>query len=202
MADNYDKLWLQSSWNQLATSRAAELIQSTGMALPCRVVAVSGSIVEVAFEVDSGNQTIPNVTLPKAESQWLRAPTQIGDFGLTVPSDTYLGGISGLGGGVASLAVQYGNLSTLVFVPVASSGFSASPDPNKAWVNGPAGAVLSNAARTSSVVVSDSAVTITVGGKIWTFGASGFTLSTGTVAETHQHGGVEAGSSDTGPPIA
>lgn len=200
MADNYDKLWLQTSLNKLAANRALETINSTGRALPCRVTAVSGSIVTVAFEVDAGVQTLPPVTMPKAESQWIRTPTQVDDYGMTVPADTYLGGISGLGGGVAKLSQKRGNLSTLVFVPVSAKGFGPAPDANKAWVNGPNGAVLSDTAQTASVTVSENLVTIKAGGKTWTFSAAGFTMDTGIVAETHHHSDPQGGT--TGTPIA
>jgi hypothetical protein len=198
---NDDKLWIQENLSALAHSRAVAAIQSTGRALPCQVTAVDGSIVTVTFEV-VGPWTLPDLTLPKAESQWLRTPTQVGDFGMTMPADTFLGGISGLGTGVADLGVEYGNLSTLVFMPVAATSFRPAPDPDQAWVNGPAGAVLSDTAQTASVTVSDSLVTIVAGGQTWTFSAAGLTMSTGVVAETHLHGGVTTGGAETLEPIA
>ena len=198
MSDNFSKLWLQQNLNAMATNRALAEIERTGQALPCRVTAVAGSIVTVTFEVQGGPWTLPPLTLPKAESQWLRAPTQVGDFGLTMPADTYLGGVAGYGG-VADLTVDYGNMSTLVWVPVGSKAFSASPDPNKAWVNGPNGVVLSDTTGAVSVTVDKNmgTVTITASGKTWTFGPLGFTMASGVVAETHVHGGVQAGGSLT-----
>ena len=171
MPDNYDKLPLQSSVNLIAQNRALEAIQSTGRALPCQVTAVTGSIVTVAFQVnipyvkpDStiGYYTLPPLKLPKAESQWLRAPTQVGDLGMTVAADTYLGGISGLGKGTAALGVDYGNLATLVFVPVASVNYGAAPDLAKAWVNGPNGSVVSDTAQTVGIVIDKTLKTVTI----------------------------------------
>lgn len=157
----YSKLWLQDALNKTATGRAqAAIAQSGGRALPCTVTAVMGSIVTVTFET-TGIWTLPPLTLPKAESQWLRAPTQIGDKGLTIPADTYLGGISGLGDGVADLTKQYGNMTTLVWVPVGAVAFIPMPDPNKPWVNGPAGAVMSDTAQTASVITAKNFVQIT-----------------------------------------
>ena len=109
MADNFAKLWLQSNLNANATNRALQEIERTGQALPCRVTAVAGSIVTVSFEVQGGPWTLPPLTLPKLESEWLRAPTQVGDLGLTIPASTYLGGVAGYGG-VADLTVDYGNM--------------------------------------------------------------------------------------------
>lgn len=173
MAGNDETLWLQRSIGATATNRAALAIQATGRALPCKVTAVDGSIVTVSFELTytttgpDGNpvqQTLPSQTMPKAESQWLRAPTQVGDFGMTVPADTFLGGISGLGTGTADLDMDYGNLTNLVFVPVAAVGFTAAPDPDKAWVNGPAGVELSDTAQTIALIVDHATATIQMAG--------------------------------------
>lgn len=218
---NDDKLWVQQNLPAIAATRAAAAIQQTGRALPCRVIAVNPSdpgtgdplgygFVQVQFELTvpytkpdgtAASYTLPPLILPKAESQWLRAPTQVGDFGMTVPADTFLGGISGLGTGVADLGTDYGNLSTLVFVPVAATSFPAAPDPNSAWVNGPDGAVLSDTAQTASVTVAENLVTIVAGSNTWTFDATGLTLPTGIVVESHVHN-VTAVDADTGEPIA
>ena len=201
MADNYRKLWLQSNLNLIASNRALEHIMSTGRALPCRVVKVSGSIVTVAFEVTSDNQTLPQVQMPKAESQWIRVPTQVGDFGVTVPADTYLGGISGLGGGVAQLSQQQGNLSTLLFVPCASVNFSA-VNINAAYIAGPQGAVIQSSGGGAILNVGTNSVTITVGSKTWMFTSAGFTMSDNIVAETHGHDylpGTGSSTRTTGP---
>jgi hypothetical protein len=42
---------------------------------------------------------------------------------------------------------------------------------------------------------------VQLGSKTWTFTSAGFTMSTGVVAETHLHPGVQTGPDDTGPPI-
>ena len=216
MADNTQKLWLQQNLLAVATQRALAEIERTGRALPCQVTAVNGSIVTVTFEVTNTPWTLPPLTLPKAESQWLRAPTQVGDFGMTVPADTFLGGISGLGAGTADLTVDYGNMSTLVWVPVGSTDFAAGPTSSSgksmAWVNGPDGAALTDDQQTTGIwadptnntvqitAPSGGSVTITVGSKTWTFDATGFTDSNSVVEETHVHGEVQSGSSMTGPP--
>lgn len=164
MADNeFQQLWIQRDVNNLAATRAMEAIEQTGRALPCRVTEVHGSIVTVAFEV-SGPWTLQPLTLPKAESQWMRAPTQVGDFGITMPADTYLGGVSGLGGGVADLTVDYGNMTALVWVPIGSTTFAAPPNPNQAWVNGPEGAVISDTEQTVMLIVDKATGTIQMAG--------------------------------------
>ncbi|CDY79484.1 hypothetical protein BGLT_02265 [Caballeronia glathei] len=162
MADNYAKLWVQKSSNQLAINRAQQAISNTGRALPCRVVSVSGSIVTVAFEVSAAPLTLPNITIPKAESPWIRMPTQVGDKGVTMPADAYLGGVSGLGGGVANLT-RPGNLSALVFVPISNAG-SGPIDQNAAQVQGPNGAIIRTTQGTRSEIVTNTdGTTVTFG---------------------------------------
>jgi len=77
-------------------------------------------------------------------------PTQVGDLGLTMPSDVYLGGVSGLGGGVADMR-RRGNLSTLMFVPVSNSG-SPPDDQNAAQTTGPNGWISRTVDKTVSII--------------------------------------------------
>lgn len=159
MSDNASRLWIQDTLNQVAIKQAAAAIERTGNALPCRVTKVSGSIVTVAFEVNAAPWTLPPVTLPKAESQWIRSPTQVGDFGLTIPADVYLGGISGLGGGVAN-TTRRGNLTALVWLPVGNVNFSA-VNTNAAYVSGPAGAVIQDQGGNTILTINNSG-TVTI----------------------------------------
>jgi hypothetical protein len=217
MADYYDKLSIQKSSNQLAINRARQTIQNTGRALPCRVVKVSGAIVTVAFEVQSYPQSLPNITIPKAESPWIRMPTQVGDKGVTMPADVYLGGVSGLGGGTAT-AAQRGNLTALVFVPISNAN-SGPIDQNAAQVQGPNGAILqTTSGTTSSAVVNQQGVTLTFGtaslvvnalGITMTFGSKTIVLNgsgliiNGESYENHTHGYFPGGGTktQTDPPI-
>lgn len=177
MSDNYAKLPLQRSLNRVAIARAAQAIEDTGNALPCRVTKVSGAIVTVEFELQ-GTWTLPPVTIPKAESPWIRNPTQVGDKGITVPADAYLGGISGLGGGTADFR-RRGNLSALVFLPVSNAG-SGPDDPNAAQVCGPNGMIARTTQGTpSSCVVNQSGVTMEYGGASLSLTAAGIVMSFG-----------------------
>lgn len=214
MQDNAERLWLQDTLNQLAIKQAAEATEKLGRALPCRVTAVNGSIVTVAFEVDSTPWTLPPVTIPKAEGPWIRSPTQVGDFGMTVPSDVYLGGISGLGGGTATMT-RRGNLTALVWVPVAATSFAA-VDTTKAFVSGPTGVVMQTENGDCALTLTSAGLALTINGVTvsnWT--ASGMSID-GTVQSTgdqianyggsnisqvnHVHGGVTSGGSNTGVP--
>jgi hypothetical protein len=151
-APNVQKTPLVASVQMAAQQKVVDAMALLGKALPSSVTAVNGDIVTVQFEVTTGNVTLPNVTIPKAESPYLYSPTQVGDVGLVVPSDVYIGGISGLGGGTADLSLP-GNLSALVWIPVSTKSFT--PDnANAAMVVGPQGAIIRDAA-------SDSVITLT-----------------------------------------
>jgi phage baseplate assembly protein gpV len=175
VADNARNLPLRTSLNQIAVARATEAIEQIGTALPCRVTAVSGSIVTVAFEMDAAPWTLPQVTIPKAEGQWIRSPTQVGDFGMTVSADAYLGGVSGLGGGVAT-TTRRANLSALVWVPVAGKGFPA-VDINAALMCGPNGAVIRDAASGAVITLTPTGITCVVGNSTMTMTTAGVTVS-------------------------
>jgi hypothetical protein len=189
MAENYAKLWVQKSANQLAINRAQQAILNLGRALPCRVVAVSGAIVTVAFEVNAAPFNLPQITIPKAESNWIRMPTQVGDFGMTMPSDAYLGGVSGLGGGVATLS-RPGNLSALVFVPVSNKN-SPPIDQNAAQVQGPNGAIIRATSGTpSSVVTNTSGTTVTYGSNTVVVNANETALNYGSTSLVLNSSGI------------
>ncbi|MDP9651706.1 hypothetical protein [Paraburkholderia caledonica] len=218
MSDDFSKLWFQQNLNRSAVNKAQQAIGALGRALPCRVTAISGGIVTVEFELDSAPWTLPPITIPKAESPWIRMPTQVGDKGVTMPADAYLGGVSGLGGGTADMR-RRGNLSALVFVPV--SNFNSAPDDvNAAQVCGPNGAIMRTTQGTTSSVVTDangttvtygatslrvdaSGVTITAGGKTFSFGAAGATMGNGVVFEDHAHPYLPGNNAqtDTGGPV-
>lgn len=215
MAANFLKLWVQGNLSKLAVNRARNEIQSTGQALPCSVVAVNGSIVTVKFEVNAKPWTLPQITIPKAESPWVRSPTQVGDKGLTMPADAYLGGMSGLGGGVATMA-KPGNLSALVFVPISNKN-SPPIDPTAAQIEGPNGVISRTTTGTTSEVVTsatgttitfgsnsfavtESAITMTLGGKVVQLTSAGLTID-GILFDTHVHGGVTTGSDPTTGPL-
>jgi hypothetical protein len=128
-----------------------------GQALPAKVVAVEGSIVTVGFLV-STPYTIQNVTMPIAGPEWARAPTQIGDRGVCIPASVYIGGVSGLGGGQATLTPR-GNLSTLIFFPVGNVNFSATDNPNSYVLYGPDGVILRDSNSQSKFTLTPTQIT-------------------------------------------
>jgi hypothetical protein len=198
---NYQKTPIGPSLSRIGMEAAATAIQQFGRALPCTVVSVSGQMVTVKFEVNT-TFTLPTITIPILGNQWLRIPVQVGDQGMTVACDTYLGGISGLGGGVASMTPRL-NMTALAFVHVSQTTWPASPNPNAAWINGPDGVVLSDTGKTTFVTLTPGEVVIQAGGNTWTFNSTGFTMASGVVAEFHDHLYTPGTGTptDTGPPL-
>lgn len=181
MAENYDKLWFQQKANQLAINRISQAIENQGYALPCHVVKVTGAVVTVAFDVQNSPQSLPKITIPKAESPWIRMPTQVGDKGVTMPADVYLGGISGIGGGTATMT-RRGNLSTLVFVPVSNAN-SAPIDQGAAQIQGPNGVInRTTTGTTSEVATNTSGTTVTFGSNTVVVNSSEIALSFGSTS--------------------
>jgi len=195
MADNAQKTHLGLSLNKFAEQKAQAQIQKLGKALPCSVVSVAGPIVTVAFEVVS-EYTLPNVTVPIFGPEYIRYPTQIGDLGVVFPADVYIGGVSGLGGGVADMS-QPGNLSALIFFPIGNKNWSATDNINAVVVYGPDGVVLRDEGKTSTVTITPGNISMAAGGHTVVISSSGVVID-GKVFLTHEHNGVQTGGGNTG----
>lgn len=197
-ANNAQKLPFAQSISRFAEKKVADAIHILGKALPCHVTAVAGQIVTVAFDITDPVFTLPSITIPINTSVYDWLPIQIGDKGFTAPSDVYLGGVSGLGGGVAGLTLQ-GNLTALVFTPVSNASWAPpGGDPNMRVIQGPDGVLAQTMDGEASVKIIDGSVVITAAGLTWTFGATGLVLSNGVIAETHIHADAQGGV--VGPP--
>lgn len=128
----------------------------------------TGTIVTVRFEVDGAGQQFPMVTCPVLTSSYERRPLKKGDFGIVISSDLYLGGVSGLGGGIATMTPQ-SNLATLAFLPIGNKNFSATPNPNAYCLNGPEGVQMQDDEGLTKMSVGPEGAVITgSGGKVLT----------------------------------
>lgn len=134
MTGNAQKTHYARTINKFAEQKVLDAIQITGKSLPCRVEFVSGSIVTVSFLLNS-SFTLPRVTCPMFGPEYIRYPTQVGDLGVVLSSDYYIGCVSGLGGGQTADLVQRANLSTLIFLPIANTGASTTQN----WPANPSG---------------------------------------------------------------
>ena len=165
MADNVQKTPLGLSLNRFARSKALDQIAKTGRSLPCQVVSVKGSIVQVAFQIQQPagwtQPTIPNVTIPVAGSEYIRQPIQPGCKGFAIAADAYLGGMSGIGGGVATLTTP-GNLTALVFQPIGNSGWFT-VDGNVLVMYGPQGVTLMDQGQACIFNLTPNGATLSLG---------------------------------------
>jgi hypothetical protein len=194
---NYQKTPIGGSLNRLARQNVGTAIQQLGKALPCSVVSIKGQAVKVKFEIAS-KYTLPQIVIPIATSKYDWLPLQAGDVGVTQPADAYLGGISGLGGGIADLTPP-ANLEALVFVPCAQASWSV-PDTNQRVVQGPTGVLLRDTGNNCSINLTSTGVTITVGGNvIATIDATGVHSETVTL-HTHKHPTAALGSPSSPTP--
>ena len=136
--------------------------ETFGWQLPCRVVKVAGAIVTVAFEIDQSNGlTFPQVECAIAQSTFVRLPVQVGDFGICVAANARLGGVNGLGSGVAPLSNPL-NLEGLVYVPIGNANWEA-VDPNAVNINAPNGVVLRDTNNNCVVTLTPSGITVIIG---------------------------------------
>lgn len=211
------RIFLQEDLQAIANRAVHIVMDLVGKSLPCHITAVSGQIVTVAFDLPQGAPWIlPEITLPVASSPYDYEPYQVGDTGFTVPADAYLGGISGLGGGQATWK-RPGNLDALVFVPVGKQSFSPT-NANARIIQGPGGwiAQTTQGSTPCSIVGNQQGITLTYGSTTITMGAESMNLTAGghyilidetgvtidgILFDTHVHGGVASGGSDTAGPL-
>lgn len=182
MINNAQKTPFAQSINNFTQRKIDDSLNQLGRAWPCSVSKVSGAIVTVVFEVVSPDGvTLPSVTCPIAESTYVRLPVQVGDYGVVIPANTRLGGITGLGAGLADL-VEPTNLGGLVFVPIGNLNWST-VDANAVNVNGPNGVVLRDTDNHCTFTLTPSgttevigSTTITVTGSATTINVNGYTI--------------------------
>jgi hypothetical protein len=197
MATNVQKTPLQTSLNRLSAGASQNAIQRTGKTYPCSVVKVAGSIVTVKFEIIDPNITLPPATMPVFGPEYIRYPLQVGCKGMAIAADAFIGQMSGLGTGVATLAPQP-NLSALMFMPIGNTGFQPA-DPNTLVLYGNTAAkVQDSVAGNATISLTATAITLACGGHSIVINNTGVIID-GKVFLTHQHTGVQGGSGDSGP---
>ena len=187
------------SLDKFAQGRISDAFQQSGKALPAIVVECSGSIVTVAFQVNS-DFTLPQVTMPLAGSEYVRLPIQPGCKGVCFPADVSISGMSGLGDGVPSLT-QPANLSALTFFPIGNVDF-ADVDPDQLTLSGFTGVTLENSiGGPTSIEMTATGLIMTSGAHTIEISPSGIFLDGVNWLEHIHSGGTLAPSGDTGPVI-
>ncbi|HHT0502685.1 TPA: hypothetical protein ACTW6W_003682 [Raoultella ornithinolytica] len=177
------RLNFAKSMNNFAEEKIAEAMQLVGKVLPATIVSQSGKMVTVSFSLTNIPFTLPQVTIPLFGPQYVRYPMQPGDRGIVIPADTYIGGMSGLGGGVADLT-QPANLSALVYLPISNTEWQ-DVDGQVVTAYGPEGVTLRDSGSNTTFLLKPDSIaistpdsfTITVGGTVFSLTGSKWSLS-------------------------
>ncbi|PXM01155.1 hypothetical protein [Klebsiella variicola] len=177
------RLNFAKSMNNFAEVKIAEAMELVGKVLPATVVRQSGKMITVSFSLTNIPFTLPQVTIPLFGPQYVRYPMQPGDRGIVIPADTYIGGMSGLGGGVADLT-QPTNLSALVYLPISNTEWQ-DVDGQVVTVYGPEGVTLRDSGSNTTFLLKPHSIaistpdsfTVTVGGTVFSLTGSKWSLS-------------------------
>lgn len=223
MSGNQQKTPFIAGLNRFADERMSGALGLLSKAVPAKVISVdpTGTIVTINFEIQTP-VPIPHVTCPLVGVEFIRFPIQPGTPGYVIPADFYMGGMSGLGGGVAT-PTQQANLTNSVFFPVGNTDLDATDDPQALVQYGPNGVI--NRTQDGSVKsvldkdgfrvlidgivalnVSKDGVSMKIGDNTFTFTAAGIdingngnTIIDGHNFVAHEHTGVQSGGGNTGP---
>ncbi|HID3079493.1 TPA: hypothetical protein ACXGIH_002616 [Klebsiella pneumoniae] len=177
------RLNFAKSMNNFAEVKIAEAMELVGKILPATVVSQSGKMITVSFSLTNTPFTLPQVTIPLFGPEYVRYPMQPGDRGIVIPADTYIGGMSGLGGGVADLT-QPTNLSALVYLPISNTEWQ-DVDGQVVTVYGPEGVTLRDSGSNTTFLLKPDSIaistpdsfTVTVGGTVFSLTGSKWSLS-------------------------
>lgn len=194
------KLNFGLNMNRFTESKLSEAFQAAGKILPASIVKQKGKMVTVAFELRDTPYVFPQVTIPLFGPQYIRYPMQPGDKGIVIPGDTYLGGVSGQGGGVADLTPP-ANLSALVFLPISNTEWE-SVDGQVVTIYGPEGVTIRDQeSNTTFLLTPDSIAIQTVNQFKVTVGNTVLTLTQGMWSLTGTSGKLEDSTASTSPAI-
>lgn len=186
--DQSRKLPIFSNLVATAQQQAQRNEHMTGRCMPASVVSVDGRIVTVNFEVKS-DFNLMQLEVPLFGSEYIRTPIQKGCMGFVISSDYYMGGISGLGAGVATLAKQ-GNLSNLVFFPVGNAGWD-NADPDTLTLYGVSGVeIMDKQGGKSLISIKEDGITMTNGSSTASITSDSATVSYGDNSVKADNSGV------------
>ncbi|EPE9488079.1 hypothetical protein ACSPLA_005084 [Escherichia coli] len=194
------KLNFGSSMNRFAERKVEDALQKAGKVLPASVVKQDGNMITVAFELRDIPYVLPQVTIPLFGPQYIRYPMQPGDKGIVIPADTYLGGVSGQGGGIADLTPP-ANLSALVYLPISNTEWEA-VDGNVVTIYGPEGVTIRDQGSNTTFLLMPDSVTIAAVDQFKvTVGSTVLTLTQGMWSITGQSGKLQDSTASTSPEI-
>lgn len=178
-----NKLNFASSMNRFTERKIENALQKSGKVLPASVVKQTGNMITVSFELRDIPYVLPQVTIPLFGPQYIRYPMQPGDKGIVIPADTYIGGVSGQGGGTADMTPP-ANLSALVFLPISNTEWQG-VNGQVVTVYGPEGVTLRDSGSNTTFLLKPDSIaistpdsfTVTVGGTVFSLTGSKWSLS-------------------------
>lgn len=195
-----NKLNFNRNITQFAENKINEAMESAGKVLPVTVISQSGKMVTVSFNLTNIPYTLPQVTIPIFGPQYIRYPMQPGDRGIVIPADTYLGGVSGQGGGTADLTPP-ANLSALVFLPISNTEWD-SVDGQVLTLYGPEGVTIRDAGSNTTFLLTPEIITIATPTQFKvTVGETVLALTAGSWMLTGQNGKIQDSDASTSPAI-
>jgi hypothetical protein len=224
MADDSQKNPFVKNIQLLVAALIEHMEETRGKSLPVSVVAVdpTGTIVTVKVEVQDPVLQFPQFTCPVGQLPYIRFPIQVGQKGVVFSADAYLGGMSDLGGGTATLAPQ-GNLSTCVYYGTGNAKLDPTDDPQATVIYGPNGAIVRDEQKQCVFILTPQGIEITLDGvPLMKFSSDGISMNFAgnsiSMTESgidingqgltqidghnfllHDHTGVQPGSGSTGP---
>lgn len=194
------KLNFAGNMNSFADNKIASASQMAGKILPASVVSRSGNMITVQVLLRDTPYVIPHLTVPLFGPEYIRYPMQLGDKGILIPADTYIGGVSGLGGGTANLTTP-ANLSALTFLPISNTEWE-SVDPSVLTLYGPEGVTLRDSKSKTTFLLTPTSITIATPEQFKvTVGGTAFTLTGNSWALTGQSGTIQDSDASTSPSI-
>lgn len=195
-----NKLNFGRNMNQFTDRKIQDALEVSGKILPATVVKKSGNMITLSFNLANIPFTLPQVTIPIFGPQYIRYPMQPGDRGIVIPADTYIGGVSGQGGGTADLTPP-ANLSALVFLPISNTEWD-SVDGDVLTLYGPEGVTIRDSGSNTTFLLTPDAITIAAPTQFKvTVGDSVLTLTQGTWSLTGIAGNLQDSEASTSPAI-
>lgn len=197
MSGNQQKTPLAQNLNRWGRQVSESAIQKLGKALPATIAKVIGNMITANYEI-TGTLKPPQVTMAPLMSRYLRYPLQNGDPGMTLPGDAFMGGMTGLGGGVAD-PTQRGNLATSTWHPVSNTDWPAVDPKQTTITGGPNGLLLrSDESGAATVLLTNTEISAACAGHTVVINGTGVIID-GKIFLLHEHINVQVGPDDTGP---
>jgi hypothetical protein len=181
MAGNAQKTFYGREQHRFVRGKIKVAQWLLGKRLPASVVAVgpSGATVTIKFECNPGVFTLPQVTVPVHQFEYIRYPIQPGCLGYTQAADTLIGNVSGLGSAAPPALVQPSNLSGLAFVPLGNVNWTAPDDTQAVVIYGPNGVIARTTDGQNKLTINASGIMLAdVTGNLIELQSDGVTVET------------------------